>query len=262
MPYAEISGHNVYYELSGQGAQVLVLFNGITMSTAAWALLQPQLEPHFQLLRFDFLGQGQSDHPGGDKYPLGEQADLAAGLLNHLGIAEVYLTGLSYGGMVAQHFAHRHPNRVSRLLLAATLAWADSVNNHISDSWIAANQSGGLDLRYAVSVPWLFSSRFLASNAAMLDDMKLIAGMVDWDAVIRLIAGVTEHDARTWLHELAMPCHILVGDEDRLTPLYQAELLRERLPGAQMEILPGAGHVLHIEAADAFVRSIIRFGHS
>ncbi|AUH52150.1 alpha/beta hydrolase [Chromobacterium sp. ATCC 53434] len=260
MPHAQIAGHTVYYEDSGHGSQTLLLLNGITMSTVGWTLMLPLLEPHFRLLRMDFLGQGQSDHPPGDAYLLTEQADLAAGLLDWLQLDRVYVTGLSYGGMVAQHLAHRHPGRVERLLLAGTLAWADSVNGHIGDSWIAANRQGGLDLRYQISVPWLFSSRFLAANAAMLDDLKMLAGLVDWDAVIRLINGVKQHDARTWLPQLQLPVHILVGDEDRLTPLYQARLLHDLIAGSELEILPGAGHVLHIEAADAFARSIIRFG--
>lgn len=260
MPYAQIAGHRAYYEESGQGAQPLLLLNGITMSTVGWTLMQPALEQHFRLLRLDFLGQGQTDHPDAALYQLGEQADLACGLLDWLGIDQAYVVGLSYGGMVAQHLAHRHPGRLSRLMLAGTLAWADSVNHHIGDSWIAAHEQGGLDLRYQVSIPWLFSSRFLAANAAMLGDLKMLAGLVDWDAVVRLIEGVKLHDARTWLPQLQLPVHILVGDEDRLTPLYQARLLHELIPGAELEVLPDAGHVLHIESAEAFARGIIRFG--
>lgn len=259
MPHVNLQGHSVFYEVSGQGPDVLMLFNGITMSTVAWMLMTPALESRFKLVRLDFLGQGLSDKPAREKYALPEQADLAAALLDHLGIAETHLLGLSYGGMVAQHFAHRHPQRVRKLMLASTLAWSDSVNNYISQSWIDANQAGGLDLRYTTSVPWLFSSRFLAANAAMLEDMKIMAGMVDWDAVIRLINGVKEHDARNWLPTLDMPALVLLGDEDRLTPLYQARLLVERLPNARLETLPGAAHVLHIEAVPAFTRSILAF---
>ncbi|AAQ59006.1 alpha/beta fold hydrolase [Chromobacterium violaceum] len=259
MPHAQLAGYQVYYEESGHGSQPLLLLNGITMSTVGWTLMMPLLEPHFRVIRMDFLGQGQSEHPPGELYALADQADLAAALLDWLQLPQAYVAGLSYGGMVAQHLAHRHPGRLSRLLLAGTLAWADTVNHHIGDSWIAANNQGGLDLRYQVSVPWLFSSRFLAGNAAMLDDLKLLAGMVDWDAVIRLINGVRQHDARTWLPQLQLPVHILVGDEDRLTPLYQARLLQELIPGAELEVLPGAAHVLHIEAVEAFARAIVRF---
>ncbi|WP_062788457.1 alpha/beta fold hydrolase [Aquitalea pelogenes] len=259
MPHLALGSHSVFYEISGHGQQDLLLFNGITMSTPAWGLMMPALESQYRVIRFDFLGQGQTDKPVADKYTLAEQADLAAALLDALQLSQVFLVGLSYGGMVAQHFAHRHGQRVRKLLLASTLAWSDEANNRISQSWIECNQAGGLDLRYSASIPWLFSSRFLTANAAMLEDMKTLAGMVDWDAVIRLINGVKEHDARNWLPQLQIPCHILLGAEDRLTPLYQAEILQQRIPHATLEQIPHAAHVLHIEAAEAFSRSIIRF---
>lgn len=260
MPYATLNGHQVYYEFGDQVERpVLVLFNGITMSTPAWTLLLPILQTQYRLLRFDFLGQGQSDRPAGEKYTLTEQADMAMQLIDHLGIERFYLVGLSYGGMVAQHFTRRFQARILKLILASTLAWSDEASQRISDSWIAAHKAGGLDLRETISIPWLFSSRFLAANSAMLEGLKQMAGMLDWNAVVRLINGVKEHDARNWLHTLTVPTLILVGNEDRLTPRYQAELIQERLLGAKLEVIPYAGHVLHIEAAEAFSHAISRF---
>lgn len=259
MPRITINHHAVYYELSGHGERTLVLFNGITMSTAAWAFMLPALENHYRLLRLDFLGQGESDKPQQQLYTLEEQAELAATLLDELGIERIYLAGLSYGGMVAQHFARRHQQRIDKLLLASTLAWSDSVNRALSDSWIAAEAAGGFELRYTVSIPWLFSSRFLAAHAAMLPDLKRMSALADWPSVIRLMEGVKLHDARTWLDTLRIPTQIIVGSEDRLTPRNQAELLLERIPGARLDLIPGAGHVLHLEATEAFCRAILGF---
>ena len=136
------------------------------MSTVAWTLMRPVLENHYRLLCLDFLGQGQSDKPIVDSYALTEQAELANALMVQLGIEQVYLAGLSYGGMVAQHFARRYQHKVEKLILASTLAWSDAVNDAMCDSWIAAEASGGLDLRYTISIPWLFSSRFLATHVS------------------------------------------------------------------------------------------------
>jgi len=259
MPLIKLAQHSLYYELTGNGPNTLVLFNGITMSTVAWTLMRPVLENHYRLLCLDFLGQGQSDKPIVDSYALTEQAELANALMVQLGIEQVYLAGLSYGGMVAQHFARRYQHKVEKLILASTLAWSDAVNDAMCDSWIAAEASGGLDLRYTISIPWLFSSRFLATHGSRLADLKKMAALVDWPSVIRLINGIKQHDARTWLDTIKTQTLVLVGSEDRLTPRYQSEILAERLPSAQLEILPGAGHVLHLEAVEAFCHAIVGF---
>ncbi|BEV71503.1 MULTISPECIES: alpha/beta fold hydrolase [unclassified Paludibacterium] len=259
MPHIQLDGQSIYYELSGQGQKTLVLFNGITMSTVAWTFLLPVLEAHYRLLRLDFPGQGQSDKPDVPYYRLEEQAEVALALLDELAIETCYLVGLSYGGMVAQHFARHHSDRIEKLLLASTLAWSDAVNAAMCDSWVEAHEAGGFDLGYQISVPWLFSSRFLSSQAAMLPELQRLASLVDWPSVVRLLAGIKQHDARTWLDSIQVPTHIIVGTEDRLTPRYQAELLNERIAGSTLALLPGAGHVLHLEAPEAFCRAITGF---
>jgi 3-oxoadipate enol-lactonase len=261
MPQIQIAQHSLYYELTGKGPRMLVLFNGITMSTAAWTFMLPVLENHYRVLRLDFLGQGQSSKPQKECYSLTEQANLAHALLEQLQLQTepFYLLGLSYGGMVAQYYARQHPHQVSKLLLASTLAWADSVSTAICDSWIAAQSSGGFDLRYQISIPWLFSSRFLASHAAMLPELKKITAQADWPSMIRLINGLRQHDARTWLDTIKAPTLVLLGSEDRLTPCYQSQTLAERLPNARLELIQGAAHVLHLEAPEAFGRAITGF---
>lgn len=259
MPFATIQQRQVYYEISGHGSDTLLLFNGLTMSTLAWGLMTPALEQRFRVLRLDFQGQGQSEQTTVDHYPLPQQADDAAALLETLGIAPVYLVGLSYGGMVAQHFARRHPARLERLLLASTLAWSDAVNQQISASWSQAEQAGGADLRFDISLPWLFSSRFFATASAMLPDLRRISAAAGWGAIQRIIGGVLQHDARSWLQDIKVPTHIIVGDEDRLTPLYQAQLLQQGIPGATLAVLPGAGHAIHLEAPQAFCQQIFQF---
>lgn len=259
MPFIHTGQRQLYYEDSGQGTQVLMLFNGLTMSTAAWTLMTPVLEQRFRVIRLDFQGQGLSERSNQAAYPLPQQADDAAALLAHLGIDSVYLVGLSYGGMVAQHFTRRHPQRVQRLLLASTLAWSDAVNADIAASWALAERAGGADLRFDISLPWLFSSRFLQTGRSMLPDLKRIAATVPWPDIERIIGGVMAHDARSWLGELKLPVHVIVGDEDRLTPLYQAQLLQNGIAGATLSILPGAGHAIHLEAPQQFCQQIFQF---
>lgn len=249
----------IYFETAGQGKTPLVLFNGLTMSTLAWSFVVPHLAPYYRIVLLDFLGQGQSDKPDTDCYELFSQADLAKQVLDELEIDKAHIVGLSYGGMVAQHFAHRHGECVDHLILAATLAWSDAVNRHIVESWSAAHEAGGSDLRFTVSLPWVFSSSGLQTHGDFLPELKKIAATVEWPSVVRLMAGVCAHDARPWLNMIECPTIVLVGEEDRLTPLYQAALLAGGIPDAEMVELPGTGHALHIEAPEALAREVLRF---
>ncbi|MDN0082267.1 alpha/beta hydrolase [Crenobacter sp. SG2305] len=259
MPYTTHRGHRLYYEESGRGEHPLLLLNGLTMSTAGWTLLLPRLEARYRLVRTDLLGQGQSDKPLGDAYSLPEQAKLVAHLLDTLEVERCHVVGLSYGGMVAQHLAHLHPERIDHLVLAATLACSDAVDKAIAASWVAAAKSGGTELRFAVSLPWLFSNRYLSSHPEQISELKTVATLFDWDAVLRLLAGMREHDARTWLPTISAPTRVIVGSEDRLTPLHQSEMLSTYMPHAQLVPIPGAGHALHLESAEQFARLVMEF---
>ncbi|WP_277061345.1 alpha/beta fold hydrolase [Rivihabitans pingtungensis] len=247
-------GHSLYYELSGPAdADTLVLLNGLTMNTAAWGWHTPLYAGQFQVLTLDLRGQGQSSKPEADAYPLAQQADDVASLLDALGIARAHVLGLSYGGMVAQHLARQHPAKVARLVLASTLAYSDAANAAIAASWEAAQCTGGGDQLFTDMLPWVFGSQFLASQQAMLQAMRALAAQAPWEPVRRLSNGVLAHDARPWLGQLRQPTLVVVGSEDRMTPRYQADALVAGIAGARLEVLPGVGHASHLEALPQFV---------
>lgn len=86
MPFAKVNGVNLYYELHGpQGADVIVLSNGIFMATASWVYQVAAFSKHFRVLLYDCRGMWQSDHPD-EPYSMQQHADDLAGLLDTLGI--------------------------------------------------------------------------------------------------------------------------------------------------------------------------------
>lgn len=263
MPHLRLPDTTLYYELHGDGPETVVLLNGITMDSAGWYLQLPQLTRAYRVLTLDFRGQGRSARPVVPFYDLDRQADDVAELLQALDIRQAHVVGLSYGGMVAQHLVHRHPARVGRLVLASTLAHADAANAAIAASWSGAMATGGAELRFDMSKPWLYGSRLLREQAELVEAIREQGSLIDWEAVTRLMLGVSRHDARAWLAGIAAPTLVLVGDEDRLTPLYQARLLARGIPAARLVELSGCGHASHIEAPEAFNRAVAAFlaGH-
>ena len=259
MPNITLNSVQLYYESHGSGDEAIVLFNGITMNTTGWLWQLPALLQQRRVILLDFRGQGKSEHPVCEAYSLDQQADDVAALMSALGIEKFDVLGLSYGGMVALHMAQRHLARIKRLVLASTLAYADAANEAIKASWLEIMQCGGQDLRFVASVPWLYGSRFIESQRAVLEQIRAQGVDIDWPAVVRLMNGVSEHDARPWLSSIVVPTLILAGDEDRLTPPYQARHLALTIPDALLVELTGYGHALHIEAPLQFNEALTSF---
>jgi pimeloyl-ACP methyl ester carboxylesterase len=128
---ALVNGATVAFDVRGSGPP-LVLIMGYRLSSSAWpAEFIDGLAERFTLVVFDNRGTGLSDKPTSG-YALSNMAEDVIGLMEHLGIAEFNVLGYSMGGAIAQELVCRHPNRVSSLVLFATLcggtraAYADS----------------------------------------------------------------------------------------------------------------------------------------
>jgi len=247
MPHANINGRNIYYELHGEGADIVTVLNGLTMSTVAWGALVKDFAPHTRILLLDLCGQGQSDRPDEPIYPLARQAGDVAGLLEHLGIAKTNLIGLSYGGVVAQHFALNHPEKLNKLILTDTLAYNDEVNQKLGDVLEEAQNIGGSGLRFRVMLPITFGNNFLKVAASLIPAMEAASIAFPWEAVRSLIAGTMTHDLREQHKNIKAETLMIVGEDDRFTPIYQARLIANGIPGAKLRIIPGLGHAAPIE---------------
>jgi len=117
MPTALVNGINLYYELHGpQDAEVLVLSNGIMMSTASWGFQTAELAKHMRVLLYDCRGMWKSDHPKGP-YSMEQHADDLKGLLDALGIQQAHIGGISYGSEISMLFAIRYPQYTRSLIV-------------------------------------------------------------------------------------------------------------------------------------------------
>jgi len=115
------NGVRLHYETAGTGDIPVVLVHGYGMSSAIWEKALPLFPSNYRLFAVDLRGFGRSDKPE-NGYSCPELADDIGAFLDALGLSRAVLIGYSFGGLVTQHFAARHPGRVRALVLSN--AWA------------------------------------------------------------------------------------------------------------------------------------------
>ena len=253
MPVLERSdGGRLYHEVHGPAdGEPIVLFEGLGGDLAGWRRNLPHLVAELRVIVFDHRGNGRSTAPDAPM-TMATFVDDAAALLDHLGIDRAHLYGQSFGGMVVQELALSRPERARSLILACTHA--------------GVRHSIPVRVRVPKGRPWeaLYSERFLRDHPDQVA-ADLRAGTPQAPAIARRQwQAMQGFDAYDRLPSLRVPTLIIHGTEDRTVHPDNARILAERIPGARLVLLEGAGHVYHAEqpeAADAavleFVRSLV-----
>ena len=260
MPKIKVNGLDLYYELHGaEDSPVLVLNNGIIMNAASsWVFQTEALSAVYRVLLYDCRGQGQSDHPE-EAYSMELHADDLAGLLDGLNIKTAHIAGISYGGEVAQVFALKYPEKINTLILADTASEVGPQLSLVIHSWMDALRTGDAAAFFNATVPWNFSAEFIRENPVLLETAKQRYGQLDFPSVLRLCQSFLELDLTSRLGEISAPTCVLVGEKDWLKGIEYAQILQEGIPGAELHLIPGAGHASCWENPEVFNRLVLEF---
>ena len=235
MPTIQANGIQLYYEQHGwdNPGDVLVLSNGILMSTASWAYQTPVLSRHCRLLLYDCRGMWQSEHPPGP-YSMEQHADDLAALLDGLGVERAHIGGISYGAEVSMVFALRYPERTRSLILSSAVSQVDPLLRGMMDGWISAVRAKDADMLFEVTLPVNFSERWIAANPAALQAARQRYRNLDMDAFLELLLSFSQLDITADLHRISAPALVMVGEEDILKP---TEVRRDhRQPDPQQRV--------------------------
>jgi 3-oxoadipate enol-lactonase len=259
MPEIVANGCRFYYELDGPAdADVLVLSNGILMSTASWGYQVPALARRYRVLRYDCRGQWQSEHPAGPYSMQGHADDLAA-LLDALGIARAHVAGISYGAEISLLFAINYPARTRSVIVSSLVSEIGPTLAGIAGMWLATAQRRDPELFFAATYPFNFSPRWIAANAGALAAARARYASLDFDAVAELCRAFLQFHITGELHRIAAPTLLMVGEEDNLKPRAYADIIAREIPHAAYVIVPRAGHALCWEQPLAFNSLVLGF---
>lgn len=253
----------LYYEVHGNAAsgRHLIFLNGLSQSTVAWQLMLPAFVNDYQVILCDFIFQGQSDAKGDSRGFDQHAADISA-LIHSLHIDKISVIGISYGSLVAQHFALNYPNRVDKLVLLSTFAHKTPIFEAIALAWQRALETGGYPLMLDVMLPSVLSETYFERPLIPIDILKAARKNINTDATALqklMQATANRGDYREKLKAIRKPTLIVHGEHDALLPIHLAKAVHEAIPGSAFEIIPGVGHTLNLEAIPQTIKTIKQF---
>ncbi len=262
MPHLHANGVNLYYEEHGTG-EPLVLIMGFTASSVAWHWNIADFATHFRVIAFDNRGVGQSDKPN-VPYSMAMFAEDTAGVLTGLGIDSAHIFGISMGGMIAQEFALRYPQRVKTLTLGCTncggpqtvLPTDPDVLKMLANIDSMDVVQAALTMTKVAVTPW-----FMRQRMDVLIELNRLSSQhpTPQHGMVCQMAAIQGHGTYDRLPQLTMPTLVITGKEDGLVPPENSVTLARRIPNADLVLLANASHLFNIELPAATNDVVTRF---
>jgi pimeloyl-ACP methyl ester carboxylesterase len=240
----------------GAGRPVLFV-HGFPLSGRMWEHLVTPLSGAYRLIIPDLPGLGVSDVSAA--ISMAGYADVLSGLLEAVDERQpVALVGLSMGGYVAFEFYRRHRDRVRALVLADTRAKPDTEQAR-QDRERDARQvlrQGCAELGEAM-LDKLFAPQASAQLRETWRRIMASSPPAGVAAALRAMAG--RADSRPTLATIDVPTLIVVGEDDVLTPVIEAQTMHESIAGSRLVVVPGAGHLSPVEQPRPFAEALHKF---
>ncbi|HUE78656.1 MAG TPA: alpha/beta fold hydrolase [Sphingomicrobium sp.] len=238
---------------AGGGDAVPILFlHGVGSDRSVWA---PQLA-HFgsarRALAFDYPGYGESD-PAATGTTRDDFAATILAAMAELSIKRAHVCGLSLGGVIAIAMHHAAPERCASLILADSFA-VHPDGQAIFDRSIAASEQ--MSELAAARTPALLAA---GASEALHSQVRETLARIDPEAFRIGTEAVWLADQSDRAAAIGVPTLVLVGDQDTVTPPELSRELAEAIPGAELHILAGAGHLANIERPADFNRLVEEF---
>lgn len=245
----------------------LVLLHGFTGSGANWAEHSAQFQAAgLRVLTPDLPGHGANLPAASDDYTMEAAAAQLVGLLEREKTGPVHLLGYSMGGRLALYFALKYPNKVRSLILeSASPGLANeterAARSASDDSLAARIEREGIPAFVAFweSLPlWKSQEKLPAEVHLWLHEKRLQNDPRGLAESLRRMGTGVQPSLWERLGELAMPVLLLAGAEDEKFVAINRQMATA-IPHAQLRIVPGAGHTVHLEQPDHFRQEVLRF---
>jgi 3-oxoadipate enol-lactonase len=266
MPERDTNGVKIYYTeqgsaAGGRGAQKppLVLVHGFPLDSRMWDAQVAALAQGRRVIAPDLPGFGQSRSDA--SFTLASLADSVHGLLSAVGAIPCVLAGLSMGGYVALAYAKKYPTDLRGLILIDTKAEADTVEGRQGrDKMIELARTQGAKAVADQMMPKMLAKDAPDQRPQTAKALRLMMEACPPTTIANALAAMRDRPDRSGeLAAIKVPTLVLVGDSDAITPPAVAESMAQKIPGAQLVVIRGAGHMSPMEQPDQVNRAVRGF---
>lgn len=244
----------------GAGPTV-VLLHGIGGNARNWDAQIEALAPRYNAVAWDMRGYGQSeDYPG----PLlqDDLCDDLSAVLDYFETDEAHLIGLSMGGMIAQEYYRRHPNRVRSLILANTNAGIGvAFTREQKDEFVRLRKTPLIEGRTPSELVPAMLTTLLGENPpeAAVENISASIAQLRPASYIKAIEAIVTFDSAQALTDIAVPVLLIGSTLDKVIPLSSMETMDQRIANSQLHVMEGAGHLSNLERPQEFNSLVLRF---
>jgi 3-oxoadipate enol-lactonase len=262
MPTLRANDADLYYEEHGAGPEAIVFAHGLLWSGRMFDDQVAALKDRYRCITFDFRGQGHSAVTRGG-YDMDTLTADAAALIQALGAAPCHFVGLSMGGFIGLRLAARRPELIRSLMLLETAADpepAANVPKYKRLTFVARWLSLGLVADRVM--PIMFGQRFLTdpARAAQRAEWRRRLLANHRVGITRAVMGVIARPGvEDELGQIRAPTLVISGDQDVAVVTERSRRMQERIPGARLAIVPGAGHTASVEEPAAVNAALQEF---
>lgn len=256
---ATLNQSTLNFEDRGKGAAVVFL-HAFPLNLEMWAPQVEAFQRDYRVVRLDWRGFGGSAPPD-STLAMDLLADDVRALLEHLGVRRPVVVGLSMGGYAAFAFYRKYRDHVRALVLADTRSTADTEEGRKARAAsITVAREQGVAAVADQMLPKLLGEKTQRDKPELVRRVREMILSSSVEGIVHALEGLASRpDSTPLLHEISCPTLILAGADDILTPPSDARAMAERIRGAQVEIIPDAGHLSNLEQAAPFNAALLRF---
>ncbi len=272
--FLDANGFRVHYKRYGSGPSLILLLHGSFLSLRSWSQVTAALAERATVVAFDRPVFGLTSRPlppsgGAALYSADAQSDLVAALIAKLGFERAILIGSSTGGTIALLTALRHPQRVRALVLVGAMVYSGYATSEVPAPMLAVMRTfkpafarlmkAMITRLYDKAIRKFWYRRERLSDA-VIADYKRDFMLGPWDrAFMELFLATRRLDLEQRLGSLRIPTLVMTGEHDRAVKPEESLRLAKAIAGAELAVIPDAGHLPQEETPGPFLAALQGF---